>query len=161
MHQEGDVATFIDHGRWTVHIKGQFTETLELPAMPIETKEIFIDFDELTYINSSGVRNWLQWTKALIPPISLAHVPLAFLRLLKVIEPMVPINASVENFDVSYACLDCGKLYHVELENDASVINSSEFLTKAITPPCEACNFETELELPTGFYSSLIRYSPK
>ena len=52
---------------WLVTPLGQLTDEITFPEAPLGATEIIVDLGQIDYINSTGVRCWLQWLKSLTP----------------------------------------------------------------------------------------------
>jgi hypothetical protein len=154
----------------TIRIKGPMTETIRFPDPPPGATTLTIDLGEVDYINSTGVRVWLLWTKALAEPkspsdqplrLEIQRAPLAFLILQEFIQNLIPANATVSSFYISYSCLSCADLNHNEVKNTKDGAEALAILNSETPPACKKCKDEdTELELNASLYRGLSRYAP-
>lgn len=160
--------TSIENGSWNVLLDGQITEEYVFPAPPEGIHAAVLDLGGISYINSTGVRSWMIWTQALAnrktpsgQPIKMEIVraPLSFLRLMELIKEMIPQSSSLRSFFLSFSCLDCGQIQHVEVANQLGATNS-QMIEGDQLPTCKDCDSETELEMAPSFYRSLSRFSP-
>lgn len=139
---------------WKLTICERIDETLVIPECPEGVKAITVDCSQSTYINSGGVRKWVQWIKRLDFPrrglyIQVFGLPLSFIRVAESIPELLPPECLVRSFFLDYVCGKCGRQNRRLFE----VQGNTPFPTEI----CPTCRCECELELPEAFYKRLIR----
>lgn len=161
--------TSIENGSWIVRLDGQITEEFVFPTPPAGVHSAVVDLSRISYINSTGVRSWMVWCQSLSnhkapsgEPIRFAveRAPLSFLRLMELIKDMIPSTGALNSFYVSFSCLDCGKIQHVEVANPP-LNENTRLIEGHHLPRCGECDYDTELEMAPSFYASLTRLAPK
>lgn len=108
-------------------------------------KQILMDMEKVTYINSVGVKAWIQWTGR-IPPdcqFSLRRLPLVMINQASTVVGFMPPQARIESFFAPFVCPKCntettvllskGKEYDYAEGGSEKKINIPEV-------PCPKCN---------------------
>lgn len=80
---------------------GAIDESTAFPNI-VDCEKLVIDLDELTRINSMGIRVWLIWMRSLahLPHIELENCRGVFIRQVELIRSIIPENAVVMSFYV-------------------------------------------------------------
>jgi hypothetical protein len=87
----------------TLVCAGVMDEHMQLPAIN-EGLPIRVDLQQVTYINSIGVRKWIRWVSDMTqkPLLLMENCPAIFVKNLATIKGMMADNMSVESFYVPY-----------------------------------------------------------
>lgn len=103
MSQEFKLKTYNENDGWILTIAGPLNEHVKLPQAA-GTTSMRIDLKGLTYINSIGIRIWVEWLKrqSARPMISLLHCPFVLTKHFSVASDVLPSNVRVESFFVPY-----------------------------------------------------------
>lgn len=90
-------------GATTVQLTGALDEHAQLPNLP-EVAEVYVDLENLSYINSVGVRLWIRWVQEASKKtrIVLIKCPALFVKNLGSIRGMVVGTMSIQSFFVPY-----------------------------------------------------------
>ncbi len=158
------------NGLWKIVPEGRLGEDLELPEIPLSLSEVYVDLDQIKYFNSMSIKHWIRWVQALeqvqttlgsSPQVMFDNVPTVFLKLVEPLPQMLPKNLIIKKFYIGCSCMDCFATKNTLIPNTKKVIESETLFKHSVTPVCEVCGFETELDLSARFYTSLLKYSPK
>lgn len=92
-----------DAGTTIVQLSGALDEHAQLPSIS-GPAEIYVDLENLSYINSVGVRVWIRWVQEVTKAtkIILIKCPALFVKNLSSIRGMVNKNMVVQSFYVPY-----------------------------------------------------------
>jgi hypothetical protein len=87
----------------TAILEGTLDEHAELPKLQTHPL-VQINLEQLTNINSIGVRKWIRWMQEMIqqPKIVLDYCPVIFVKNLSSIKGMLTSNMQVNSFYVPY-----------------------------------------------------------
>lgn len=116
-------------------------------------KEVNIDLDKMTFINSIGVKNWVSLMTRLPPrtQVSLYNCPLVMINQVSMVKGFLPENGFVQSFKAPYHCDSCraeeillairGEDYEYASSNGGEVkVNLLE------EKPCPKCGQEMSLD---------------
>lgn len=91
-------------------LEGSLNEETDLSPVPLEgIKSLFIDFNAVTFINSTGINKWVRWTTLLEEnyrsiSIMFCNCPKIIVDQLNAVKGFLPANAKVESFWLPYYC---------------------------------------------------------
>jgi anti-anti-sigma factor len=143
-----------------VYIKGEIDEDAVFDFnLNIANKKLTIDLKELKYINSCGLRNWVNWMKKLKSNtiVVFRNCTRNVVDQLNILEGFGPVGAVVESFFVPYYCESCnyeesilvkrGQDY-MEETSDAKELNKIPY-----TKECPSCKSSMEIDiLPQKYF---------
>ncbi len=151
----------------TLNLKflGSISETSKFPEIKLANiNEVSLDFGDVTYINSAGVRHWIKWMwhfekeKAGLS-FSIQRCSPRIVRQIHAINSFVPKTTQIKSFLIPYECEQCSnnieKLFTVEatfktkLESLAAVLNE--------TVICPKCGSKMDLDAIPEDYFALIQ----
>ncbi len=92
-----------DSGTTVVQLKGALDEHAQMPSLA-GLAEVYLDLEELSYINSVGVRVWIRWVQEAVKTtkIILIKCPALFVKNLSSIRGMIIKNVTIQSFYVPY-----------------------------------------------------------
>ena len=99
-----------------LEIAGAITVTAQFPNIPNSNfKEVVIDLEKVTYINSFGVRRWMLWNWNLEKDFAQTRlffdrIPALLVRQTAIIKEFFPKQAIARSVYVSYFCTPCDEL---------------------------------------------------
>jgi|GEM_PF-3048095 len=141
----------------TLHIslEGAIGETTPMFTLPLdETKEINLDLEKMTYINSIGVRQWILWTMK-IPNdcvVKLHNCPFVIASQASMVVGFLTKKMTLESIRLPYACENCnfeemyfavrGKDYEYPINGHPPRISIPEHRE---CPKCKAAQLEPDL----------------
>jgi len=86
---------------------GHLDEDANLDTVSVgETPELIIDFNEVTTINSCGIREWIKWIKTIPTGKSITYVncPKIIVDQVNMVSGFIPENGKIKSFYVPYYC---------------------------------------------------------
>ena len=117
--------------------------------------QISMDLEKMTYINSVGVKAWIQWTMR-IPAtckFTLKNLPIMMINQASTVLGFLPKHAVIESFFAPFVCPKCnaesnallskGKEYDYPQAGGAKLINLP-------TLPCPKCRADMEADFTTA-----------
>jgi hypothetical protein len=143
-------------------MSGPINEAADFGPIRFATRlPIEIDMDEVSMINSVGLRNFGNWAIALKNPvIELAHVPKFFVDQLNMIPDLIPRYAKVVSFYVPYFNgeneLEKRVLYRKGLEFDRA--DGAIKLTHPQVTDADKNTYEIDV-IPAKFFRFLEKYA--
>lgn len=144
----------IDRGSSTVTLKGPFTEASDFTPLAAQLSgAVKVDLAGVTRINSSGVRQWVNFLRSLpqTTQLTLEKCPVMFVNQMNMISNFI-VGAQVQSVFVPYLCTGCeadrSDLY------DLAAIREGRHLCPA---KCDACGAAMELDAPEDEYFAFTR----
>ncbi|MGE4132182.1 MAG: hypothetical protein AB7F86_11130 [Bdellovibrionales bacterium] len=109
------VTSSVTDGALKLSLVGQLDEMAELPQIDLTSVDnILIEVDQVSLINSSGIRGWMMWAKSLKGPrITVERCTRIFVDQSNMIRTFIPEWFQVNCFDVPYFCENCGTSFHL------------------------------------------------
>ncbi len=134
-----------------IALSGPIGETTPLFKVPIDgLKEIFLNLDEVTFINSVGIKEWIIWTGK-IPSTCKVHLrncPFVFGNQASTVVGFVTPHIFIESLKIPYNCPSCGaeKFYLATQGKDFTYgsTDSDGSLNCPETLPCTKCGKDME-----------------
>jgi len=142
-----------DHEYPRVVIKGDITEATSFrDLLPVMVGRVDFDVSQVTYINSLGVREWVDFLKAApIQGYEFHACSIPFVIQASLVEDFVG-RGTLTSFFAPYHCEEC------DLQEER-LLQSATILAGALTPPVFTCpNCEGELEfddIPRRYFAFL------
>lgn len=138
-----------DMGVWRIQLQGRVDEVLEFPHnVPSNAKSAQVDLGDVTYFNSSGIRNWVNWVAAVHGSnieMTLERAPFSFIKSAVAVREVLPPWINVKSFFVNQYCPKCETETETLIENRDGVQ-----LPEDCCPKCQT-NMEREIA-----YSSIL-----
>ncbi len=154
----------------TLNLKfiGSISETSKFPEMSLEKiTEISLDFGDVTYINSAGVRHWIKWMWHFEKEkdglsFSIRRCSPRIVRQIHAINSFVPKSTSITSFLIPYECDNCShsfeKLFNVEPSFKTNLATLKAVLNETVL--CPKCGSKMELDAIPEDYFVLIQNRP-
>lgn len=128
-------------------IKGPLAETNAIFNVAVEPlTQVNIDFSEMTYINSVGVKNWMLWVHK-VPASSqilLYRCPFVIINQSVIVTGFLPSNVFLMSFQAPYYCDSCHEEKYHLLERgrdyEYPVGGGDPRLSVAEEIPCPRCH---------------------
>lgn len=103
--------------RQNLVIEGALSETNLIFTTAVDSlTDVHIDFSQMTYINSIGVKNWIEWVYK-VPTSShvfLHRCPFVIINQSVIVTGFLPKNSFLMSFQVPYYCESCHEeKYHL------------------------------------------------
>lgn len=106
-------------GLRTITIEGPIGETTDFFLLPFAgIKEMHLNFEKATYMNSVGVKHWVEWA-AKIPidvKVNLKKCPSYIANQSSTVVGFLPKKFHIESFYVHYVCPNCNLETSYELK---------------------------------------------
>ena len=101
-----------------MEFSGRMDEDMILPdRSQLEGKHVLVDFEEVAFINSLGIRKWLMWIeKHPFKSLRFKNLPLNVVDQVNMVEGFLPEDSQVESFYVPYYCEGCELETHHHFE---------------------------------------------
>ncbi len=139
-------------GALYIKLSGQINEDTVFPLPTTANGNIIFNFSKVSYINSLGLRVWVNYLKNLQNySISIEECPPQIVRQI-VMTPSFVLNAKVLSVYVSYSCDDCNAKKTVLVSKKDWEKNDNQIIQKM---HCDKCNQDTlEIDGDTQQYLS-------
>lgn len=151
---DGEIRHTLDaKGSWIVELFNSIDETVTFPQLPKGAAKVLVKLGKVTYINSSGVRNWAHWLRQLsLVNVHISEMPLSFIRAAETVMEVLPDRVNVDDFYLNYFCDNCN------LEKADLVINNDKIALSQ--KKCPDCGEPMILELPDESYRNIMKHRP-
>lgn len=82
-----------------------------LPDLGLVPGRLIIDLFELTFMNSLGIRTWVNWIKTVRAEkgITIKRCSPPFVKQLSILHSFIPFDVTVESICVPYYCEECDR----------------------------------------------------
>lgn len=143
-----------DHEYPRVVIKGDITEATSFAdLLPVMVGRVDFDVSQVTYINSLGVREWVEFLKqAPIQGYEFHACSIPFIIQASLVEDFLG-RGTVTSFFAPYHCEEC------DLQEERLLQSATILATDSLTPPvfnCPSCDGELEFDdIPRRFFAFL------
>jgi hypothetical protein len=90
---------------------GPIDESVQFPAVTSAGGELVIDLNDVTYINSIGIKTWIQWITpvAETAKIELRRCPKSIIFQINMVKNFLPDNGRVSSFYLPLFCEECDR----------------------------------------------------
>lgn len=121
-------------------------------------EEIWIDFSEVSRINSSGIREWVQAVLSADTRLHLQNCSSVMVDQFSMIPEFVGKNGTVESFYAHYICDTCGyeKKRLLKVGTDISLDSEYEDYMEC---DCDNCQAVMELDHNPDIYFAFLRFT--
>ena len=129
-----------------VTFKGAVTENAKIEAVDLkEKKSLVLDFNDISYINSAGVRRWILWMWNIEKEfpnlkIIIERCPTVMSKQIIAVMRFVPKMTQVRSFYIPYFCENCElsspKMFDSKL---LLGLTDQDFNSHISTTKCEKC----------------------
>jgi hypothetical protein len=147
-----------------ISLAGDIDEDAEFFSIE-PTKLLVIDMKKLRFINSCGLRSWVNWMRQ-IPPatnVTFKNCPKVIVDQMNILKGFLPPGVIIESFYVPYYCDPCGietnvlatrgEHFKERFENQEAYTKFPEFIS------CPNCGSNAELGVIANRYFSFIKVS--
>lgn len=147
--------TFIalDNNNYELTLSGYLEESSELPkSLPLDNAQaLYIDFEELKFINSGGIKTWVNFANYLEAfddtTIVYKNCHRVMIDQINLISGLLPNNASVLSLYIPIYCTKCEKSYEVFQLTHQIEDNFKDILNRAKPAKCNSSNVCEDLEV--------------
>ena len=145
-------------------LSGRIDEHVQFGKLPYPQKgSLTIDLDQVTYINSIGLRNWVQWVVKLkeLSQIFFRHIRPLLVSQMNVLEGFLPFGAIVESFYVPYYCDECGHEFDVIMKRGKEYKEADSTTPERIEIPtsckCPECSAQADADIIEAKYYKFLK----
>lgn len=94
----------VENASQNIQINGAVDEVFNKNVVPVDfSKSTIIDLSKLSLINSTGIREWINWISQFgKTPLALTNCPKIFIDQVNMINGLIPENSIIESFQVPY-----------------------------------------------------------
>lgn len=156
-------------GSLLLQISGAIDEDFAKPDLPQKTfSKVIFDLDKVDFINSLGIRNWVQWIREVEGTYKdtqffFQNCPVCIVNQLNMLKGFLPSQSKVTSLYVPFFCEECESSEEplLVLGGDIRVSGSSENFS--ITLPEVKCNCGAEnpmeVDIPPRKYFRFIGFT--
>ncbi len=144
--EEIEMITKVNGTRHELILEGPISEKTAIFDYNIsQATEVDINMEKVTFINSIGVKNWINWAINLSPRcrVSLRKCPYVIVNQVNIVQGFLPHNAKIESFIAPYLCDQCGLEAHILTERGKDYEYATEthpkFARVMTNLPCTKC----------------------
>lgn len=152
--------------RLLVEFLGPLDGEHELPSITeIGLKEVILTLENVTHLNSRGIRtlmNWFQELNQSYPMLRLYldRVPILMAKQIMSIGGLIPDTSRILSLQIPFYCESCDQEDLVWAATDAEVTTAEKSCSLALMKhKCSSCGSDSELDLiPKAFFGALAKY---
>lgn len=123
----------------SLFVRGVVDENFALnDVFKSSAKEVWVDFSEMTRMNSHGVRAWLNAFIGAGIRVHYVNAPVMLAEQFSIVPEFLHGNSVVESFDALYVCSACGRELISKLTVGVDVMPQSAY-NVAPRKPCPGC----------------------
>ncbi len=153
-----------DKASLEVKIEGSIGEKADIfNIAPGDAKEIIIDFEKISYINSIGVKNWIFWMGR-FPQNAIfrfKNCPSAIVNQVNMVKGFLPDKGTVESFSIPYFCETCSKeeifIARRGVDFEFSKATESSWNKIPESRSCSKCGGEMEMDIVPEKYFAFLK----
>lgn len=122
---------------------GENSELFRVPLAGV--KRLVLDLGAVNYINSVGIKNWIQWTWRFPEDVTLVlrRCPPSVVNQINMVAGFLPKNSEIESLFVPYYCDECSKEANVLFNNGEHFFVAREGQKKKVVyPENQGCDKE-------------------
>jgi len=126
-----------------INFKGKIDEDSDFESLiKLQQKSYIFDFNDVSFINSCGIREWINFLEKLPQNLELTYknCPQVIMEQMSMVHGFVRDGATIESFYAPYYCEECDIQQNVLL-TPSQIING-----KAPGQQCSKCQNEMEFD---------------
>jgi anti-anti-sigma regulatory factor len=165
MKMSSQFKVFSNHHGCTVHISGMINENTDFGLLELgDAKVIIMDLEQVTSLNSMGLRNWLNWIKTVKSRMqfNFRNCPRAVVDQMNILHGFLPMGAVIESFFVPYSCASCShEENYLATRGKDYMEGTVDVKAGTILPekrPCPVCSASMEWDVLPEQYFSFLKY---
>ena len=131
-----------------MEVSGWLDGHATLPDLGFVSGTLIINLFELSFINSLGIRDWVNWIKTVRAEkgITLIRCSPPFVRQISILQNFIPEGVTVESICVPYFCDQC------EREERQLINIGTGIETLPAEIPCVICKGEMSIDVVKNTY---------
>lgn len=159
------VASQVNGSVMEILLEGSINETTDLSVVPLEgIEELFIDFNAVSFINSTGINKWIQWTNDLEQnhakvTANFSNCPKIIIDQINSVKGFLPSTARVESFWLPFYCDESDRHEYVLLTRGKDFMEeNTEGEEWVKIPDCNCAETQTPCEpdiMPAKYFAFL------
>ncbi len=151
-------------GQLELCIIGHLDEDTDFTELKLPDAKVYVfNLEDLSAVNSMGLRNWLMWVKKLkvVAPKIFKNCQRIVVDQMNILQGFLPRGAIVESFYVPYFCSSCSheENYKVlrgqDFQEATSDSKSTIDIPKSIE--CPTCQKQMEIDVITQKYFAFLK----
>lgn len=128
-------------------------------------QKVMIDLSGVTYMNSVGVKNWINWTGRFPPTLQIEfhNCPTLIVNQVNMVAGFLPNNGTVESLSAPFACESCNREENVGLKRGVEYQYATSAAGMTFTLPqvnCPKCKQVMELDAIEAKFFNFLK-SPR
>lgn len=122
-------------------------------------QEVWLDFGDVSRVNSLGVKEWIKAISTTESRLHYINCPAIIVDQFNMIPEFLGKNATIDSFEVFYACDDCGHedSRFLKIGAGEDIDPRKEDLTDIPNLSCIKCGGTMELDHDPDIYFSFVR----
>jgi hypothetical protein len=143
-------------GKAQMTITGKIDEESTFPDIADHISHLEIDFEDLSFINSCGIREWFNWGKTFstIKHITFLKCPNILVDQFNLIHGMLEGTNEISSVYIPYYCDPCDALHSELVQLDENF----DFKTIANERKCKKCGKAAELDIIPDKYFNFLNH---
>lgn len=143
------IETSENKGVLKITLSGRLDEMAKFHDLSQHTGEIHINTENVSFINSLGIRGWLQWMQTFnTPQLKFERVAVVLIDQLNLVQEFFPKDSEVLSFAVPYFCDECEESFEIFVERKGLTAESAQ----KSNPQCEHCKKPLEVDTHSEKY---------
>ncbi|MGE0762486.1 MAG: hypothetical protein AB7N80_04335 [Bdellovibrionales bacterium] len=146
-----------------VMVSGYIGEGAELFDLNFAgVKKVAFDLNGVSYLNSVGVKNWINWTGRFPPDtnIQMYNCPTLIIAQVNMVVGFLPNNGTVESLSAPMICEDCNKEQSVTLTRGKDyqyASNKESYKLQLPEVPCPKCKKPMTLDAVEAKFFNFLK----
>ncbi len=139
---------------------GPMNETATLPPVDASVKSIYLNLEQVKVINSIGTRSWCNWTRSILPSVSiyLENCPILIVKSFALIRDFLTPNMDVLSFYVPFYAEGSDERQMVLIVKDTHFTSSSELKLPKVS---DSKGHEMQPEVMAEAYFAFLKRVPR
>ena len=128
----------------------------------VDIKRMVMDLSGVNYMNSVGVKNWINWTGRFPNDLQIEfhNCPSLIVNQVNLVAGFLPNNGTIESLSAPYICEDCNREANVPLRRGvhyeySSLTEPYKFQSPAV--PCPKCKKNMELDAVESKFFNFLK----
>lgn len=153
----------VKHGMYTLVMSGSLNEKANFSDVPVgNVKQIFVNFDGIKYVNSTGTKKWILWMNEITTrknkiEIYFSNCTKPIVDQMNLVKGFMPASTIVKSFYVPFYCNMCQEvqnyLYRMGHEYE-KVANKCKLRHPSVS--CPNCKQPMEIDAPIENYFAFL-----
>lgn len=149
---------FRDGTKFKMDFSGRIDEDSNFPVVDYkDVSFINYDFENLTHINSCGIREFVLWGRKIPAKIKVVYsrCPRILIEQINMIDGIMVKNGRIDSFYVPYFCENCDTARLILVEKERDYLDGKLVLSEFIK--CSQCSEEAEIDIIESKYLKFLK----